>query len=1005
MRAREVCTHIKSKRIGWVGAEDNKEEEDANIVAAAKKERQKQNQPQELKPVTDPAVLGCSNRGSDLIRVREKVNLALSSTRALLHVTPTTRIISTVTPGKLITQSDRSPDNLTWSDGVCLCTNGTYIVGSISSVLPLETPYNEIRQSIAEFIDDLPLNLRRPNCLPRQNRGTASTNLLCRSTETGLNSDIHEIFTGNAWVRCFTNCYKKNKALSAKHSCSNIIFQIYELSFPPAPQKSSRYKKCIEKTSQAILEASITAAEEKNASSSLFSYRNQNIRTPKGHPGLTQAQKSNPIYKRARAAQNLKSSNPSSKLHPAAFSQKHTKETGSFHYPRHLKRWLAYWFLALIASSSSSPSFSILCQARAAPSPAPLAPPPAYLTSSSSSLPSTFASSSYLSRSTRYRLIHPSQTNESIVIYFSPPSINNLRVNTRQKVSFNFTVQRQGLGEVSSASASFQDTTSTSSDSATTGVGTRVRVAGKGHVAVVVNDAASDPENDQQLSPTTANVINDSNSNANGHVPVSQTGKVRSSNKSLNEGQKKQPPTLQQGEKYRVMIYSDNDIIARPFVQEKTGIVQVVEDARGSYILMDVTAGRTHNFSVEARHIGRVTVSVAVVDVALDNTRRLASEVQAVAATNYPVSAVRGERTADLVFNISATVIAIIISFGIGAVTETDNIKRQVKHPVSLIIGFCCQFIIMPVMAFGIAMFLPLHEYEDIRFGLLCVACVPGGGLGHVAVVIADGDVALSVTLNFISAIAMLGTAPLWIFVLGQYFQGDPESVLSSHSVPVFNFELWLVASFLAYMAGLLIKRLRPLVADAILMWLIKPFLLLASILYITLGVYINMYVFELVNEYALLGAMLLPLCGCVVGALAAAAFRQPYAFIKTIALETSSLNCLVVMVALRYSLEQPDADLAAMIPIWVMFTIPGLFVSLAICNKIKNVIRHYWDNRNGNKKESEGCSGSKAYSVSSSVVSPPGTTTLSAPLVVADGGLDDDLTVSTMSNQKVTVL
>ncbi|GFN87123.1 sodium bile acid cotransporter [Plakobranchus ocellatus] len=306
-------------------------------------------------------------------------------------------------------------------------------------------------------------------------------------------------------------------------------------------------------------------------------------------------------------------------------------------------------------------------------------------------------------------------------------------------------------------------------------------------------------------------------------------------------------------------------------------------------------------------------------------------------------------------------------------------------------------------MAFGLAMLLPL--VKDIRFGLLCVACVPGGGLGHVAVVIAEGDVALSMTLNFISAIAMLVTAPLWIFILGQYFHGDPETVLSSHSVPVFYFEIWLAASFLAYWAGLIIKRLKPLVADAILMWLIKPFLLLASILYITLGVYINMYVFELVNEYALLGAMLLPFCGCLVGALAAAAFRQSYAFVKTIALETSSLNCLIVMVALRYTLEQPDADLAAMIPIWVMFTIPGLYASLAICNKIKNVIRHYWDNRNGNKKEGDGCAASKAYSVSSSVVSPPGTTTLSAPLVVADGGLDDDLTISTMSNQKVTVL
>ena len=240
------------------------------------------------------------------------------------------------------------------------------------------------------------------------------------------------------------------------------------------------------------------------------------------------------------------------------------------------------------------------------------------------------------------------------------------------------------------------------------------------------------------------------------------------------------------------------------------------------------------------------------------------------------------------------------------------------------------------------------------------------------------------------------------MFVLGQYFQHDSDNALSSRSIPLHKFELWLAAAFFSFAAGAIIKKIWPPVAENILMWLIKPFLLLAAILYITLGVYINMYVFELVNEYALLGAALLPFCGCVIGGVTATICRQSYTYVKTIALETSSLNCLIVMVALRYTLPQPNADLAAMIPIWIMFTIPGLFVGLAICTKIKDTLIHYWRNRNSSKEEIQGSC--KAYSVSSSVVSPPGTTTLSAPLVVADA-LDDDATVSTASNQKVTVL
>ncbi|CAG5118443.1 unnamed protein product, partial [Candidula unifasciata] len=148
---------------------------------------------------------------------------------------------------------------------------------------------------------------------------------------------------------------------------------------------------------------------------------------------------------------------------------------------------------------------------------------------------------------------------------------------------------------------------------------------------------------------------------------------------------------------YWVMIYSNDDSIARPVIISPNGIALAHTDAKGSYILMAVWAGRIHNFSVEARHIGRVTMSVALVDVVGDKRMPQASYVQAVAASQYPVTAVRGERIADLVFNISAATIAIIISFGIGGVTDTDSLKRQIKFPVPLIIGFCCQFIIMPV--------------------------------------------------------------------------------------------------------------------------------------------------------------------------------------------------------------------------------------------------------------------------------------------------------------------
>lgn len=58
-------------------------------------------------------------------------------------------------------------------------------------------------------------------------------------------------------------------------------------------------------------------------------------------------------------------------------------------------------------------------------------------------------------------------------------------------------------------------------------------------------------------------------------------------------------------------------------------------------------------------------------------------------------------------------------------------------------------------LTFGLAMILPLDK--NVRFGMLCVACVPGGGIGHVAVIISKADLPLSITMNLISTVTMLG--------------------------------------------------------------------------------------------------------------------------------------------------------------------------------------------------------------------------------------------------------
>lgn len=54
---------------------------------------------------------------------------------------------------------------------------------------------------------------------------------------------------------------------------------------------------------------------------------------------------------------------------------------------------------------------------------------------------------------------------------------------------------------------------------------------------------------------------------------------------------------------------------------------------------------------------------------------------------------------------------------------------------------------------------------NDVRFGLLCVVCVSGGGLGYVVVIFGDVDFLLSLVMNFISIVVMLGNCVFFFFL------------------------------------------------------------------------------------------------------------------------------------------------------------------------------------------------------------------------------------------------
>jgi bile acid:Na+ symporter, BASS family len=82
-----------------------------------------------------------------------------------------------------------------------------------------------------------------------------------------------------------------------------------------------------------------------------------------------------------------------------------------------------------------------------------------------------------------------------------------------------------------------------------------------------------------------------------------------------------------------------------------------------------------------------------------------------------------------------------------------------VRAPRAMLLGVIGQLVMLPAIALGLALALPLGEATAI--GLMLVAACPGGTTSNMFASYARGDVALSISLTAISGIAAPVTVPL----------------------------------------------------------------------------------------------------------------------------------------------------------------------------------------------------------------------------------------------------
>ncbi len=155
---------------------------------------------------------------------------------------------------------------------------------------------------------------------------------------------------------------------------------------------------------------------------------------------------------------------------------------------------------------------------------------------------------------------------------------------------------------------------------------------------------------------------------------------------------------------------------------------------------------------------------------------------------------------------------------------------------------------------------------------------------------------------------------PLWLLVLGQYIAKTEHYTIQ---IPYTNILTSLFCLVISLGIGVLITKYRPVWGKKLLKTL-KPISIFFIIFMFTVGVYANMYIFELLTPLIALAGCMLPYIGFGVSCLVAVILKQPWPRIKAIAIETGIQNTGIAILLLKMSLPQPEADMSFLAPVMV---------------------------------------------------------------------------------------
>lgn len=109
------------------------------------------------------------------------------------------------------------------------------------------------------------------------------------------------------------------------------------------------------------------------------------------------------------------------------------------------------------------------------------------------------------------------------------------------------------------------------------------------------------------------------------------------------------------------------------------------------------------------------------------------------------------------------TIINVVLAFvmyGVALGIKPATFKDVFAKPKSVILGLCCQLILLPALTFVLVMILKDHITPMVAMGMILVACCPGGNISNFMTQLSKGNSELSVSLTAVTTLASPITTP-----------------------------------------------------------------------------------------------------------------------------------------------------------------------------------------------------------------------------------------------------